>query len=414
MGPNTLFDKSFLQSLSIDESVWFDHFYSPVISPLFFVETLADLAKQPRDGKSAEEEVAIIASKTPEWSGSPCYYHEHMCMYDLLGRQPPMTGQVPIAARQVVGQDGKRGAVVDYPPEAQAFSRWQNGRFMEIEHLFAHRWRERVQNIDLEGLRATMKGLGVSPKNCKSLNDARRYAEWCVTAMTRSGGRLESAMDMLGVMHGPRGHIRERWKRLRKPPLRVFAPYAAHVLAVEAFFAIGVAAHLIPAERPSNRIDIAYLFYSPFCHVFVSGDRLHRSSAGHFLRADQVFVWGEDLKADLRAIDLHYKGLPEDQRSLPIYKLAKSLPEGVSGITSKLAKRFAPGNLSTKRDIDLSKLPPEGMKKLAEHVKGWAEAEPAFSDIGMADEPVESFTLERRVSRQRGSWLQVGPEVAEK
>ncbi len=42
MGPITLFDKSFLQSLSIDESVWFDNFFYSVICPIFYVETLAE------------------------------------------------------------------------------------------------------------------------------------------------------------------------------------------------------------------------------------------------------------------------------------------------------------------------------------------------------------------------------------
>ncbi len=46
MGPSALFDKSFLQSLSVDESVWFDHFFSANISPLFYIETLADLDKE--------------------------------------------------------------------------------------------------------------------------------------------------------------------------------------------------------------------------------------------------------------------------------------------------------------------------------------------------------------------------------
>lgn len=41
MGPIALFDKSFLQSLSIDESVWLGHFFMPVVCPLFYVETLA-------------------------------------------------------------------------------------------------------------------------------------------------------------------------------------------------------------------------------------------------------------------------------------------------------------------------------------------------------------------------------------
>ncbi len=410
MGPNTLFDKSFLQGLSTDESVWFDHFYNPVICPLFFVETLADLAKSPREGKSAEEEVAIIAAKTPEWSGTPCYYHQHLCMWDLLGRAPPMNGQVPIAAKQVMRNDGKLGAVAEYPPEAQAFARWHAGRFADVEHLFARRWRERVETTDLESLRAAMKALGVGPRNCKSLADARKYAEWCVTAMTRSPGKLDAALDLLGILQGPRPHIRERWKRAGKPALRAFAPYAAHVLAVEAFFAIGVAAHLIPAERPSNRVDVAYLFYVPFCHVFVSADRLHRSCAPHFLRPDQVFVWGAELKADLLAIDMYFKGLPEDVRSQPIYKLAKSVPE-VSGMTRELSARFAPGNLSTRGQIDLSKLSPEGLKKLAEHVQGWAKAGPAPGPVPTTEDAIESFSLERRVSRRRGSWLQVGPEV---
>ena len=64
-------------------------------------------------------------------------------------------------------------------------------------------------------------------------------------------------------------------------------------------FHIAIAAHLISPERPSNRTDIAYLFYLPFCMMFVSSDKLHRETANLFLRADQEFVWGLDLKDDL-------------------------------------------------------------------------------------------------------------------
>ena len=61
MGPATLFDKSFLQSLSLDEAVFFDHFFLPVISQLFYVETLADFEKRVREGRTPEQEVGIIA-----------------------------------------------------------------------------------------------------------------------------------------------------------------------------------------------------------------------------------------------------------------------------------------------------------------------------------------------------------------
>lgn len=76
MGPIALFDKSFLQSLSLDESVWFDHFFYPTICPLFYVETLADLTKSVGpSGRTAEDVVRIIADKTPVLSGGPCMHH---------------------------------------------------------------------------------------------------------------------------------------------------------------------------------------------------------------------------------------------------------------------------------------------------------------------------------------------------
>jgi hypothetical protein len=46
VGPITVFDKSFLQSLTVDESVWFDRFFVGVVCPIFYVETLADLSKK--------------------------------------------------------------------------------------------------------------------------------------------------------------------------------------------------------------------------------------------------------------------------------------------------------------------------------------------------------------------------------
>ena len=44
-------DKSFLRPLSIDEAVWFDHFFLTNIAPVFFVERLADIEKSVRTGR---------------------------------------------------------------------------------------------------------------------------------------------------------------------------------------------------------------------------------------------------------------------------------------------------------------------------------------------------------------------------
>jgi hypothetical protein len=54
LGPILIFDKSFLQSLNVDEAVWLDNFFLTVITPLFFVETLADLEKEFHRGRTPE------------------------------------------------------------------------------------------------------------------------------------------------------------------------------------------------------------------------------------------------------------------------------------------------------------------------------------------------------------------------
>ena len=93
MGPITLFDKSFLQSLNVDESVWFDCFFYSGICPIFYVETLADL-KKPKLRRSPEQEVGIIADKFPERHCAPIVHHREMVIGDLLGNYngPPIFG----------------------------------------------------------------------------------------------------------------------------------------------------------------------------------------------------------------------------------------------------------------------------------------------------------------------------------
>ncbi|MCD6051122.1 MAG: hypothetical protein K0Q55_2525, partial [Verrucomicrobia bacterium] len=67
---------------------------------------------------------------------------------------------------------------------------------------------------------------------------------------------------------------------------------------------------------------------------------------------------------------------------------------------------------STEREVDLSQMKPEGLAKLAAHVRSWTEAPRTPSLEEVPGEHLESLSIERRVSQRRGSWLQVGPEVA--
>lgn len=409
MGPITLFDKSFLQSLSTDESVWFDHFFYPVIAPLFFIETLADLEKPPRDGKTAEEEVGIIAAKTPEMSGAPCHFHHVLAVQDLIGNAVPLTGQIPVAGIRRVVHQGKEGGVAEVPPEAKAFARWQRGQFLEVDRLYARAWRAQIARIDLSTIEHAMKHSGVSPTTCKSLESALKFADQTILGLTKSPGRFDSMLDMLEVHPELKRGIKDRWKAQKHPRLAAFAPYAAHVLRVELFFHAGIAAKLIASSRPSHRIDIAYLFYLPFCTLFVSSDRLHRACAPHFTRPNQEFVWGPDLKADLSALNAHFASLSEEVKAQGIYKFASRLPDESNGLVRRLLERHVPNLLKPEREVKISDMGKEAHEKIVQHVKAWESAPEARNGEPAGD--FESLVIKRHVSRRRGSWLQVGPEI---
>ena len=295
MGPITLFDKSFLQSLSVDESVWFDHFFLTNVCPLFYGETLADLDKTVREGRTPEEEVRIIADKFPEMHGMPCGYHRTQCIGELLGYPVRMTGQVPLVGGRMVKSEGGRAAVFEPSQEADAFARWQRQEFLEIEHQYARAWRSDAAILDVSESSATAKALGVVER-CKDLDQAKLSAANVVHHQKKPFEWLSIVLRSLAIPEGLRQQTLKRWVSSEKRPLGEFAPYTAHVLEVEVFFEIALASRLISSERASNRLDIAYLFYLPFCMMFVSNDRLHRRCAPLFLRPNQRIRLGAGLE----------------------------------------------------------------------------------------------------------------------
>ena len=312
-GPITLFDKSFLQSLSVDESVWFDHFFLVNVCPLFYGETLADLDKTVREGRTPEEEVGIIADKFPEMHGMPCGYHRTLCIWELLGYPVPMTGQVPLVGGRRVKSEGGRAAVFEPSQETDAFARWQRREFLEIEHQYARAWRSNAAILDVSESSATIEALGVLER-CSDLAQARLSAANLVHNQKEPFEWLSIVLTSLEIPEGLSQQTLRRWISSGKHPLGEFAPYTAYVLEVEVFFQIALASKLISSERASNRIDIAYLFYLPFCMMFVSNDRLHRRCAPLFLRPNQEFVWGPDVKANLGQINEHFPQTPQEHK----------------------------------------------------------------------------------------------------
>ena len=400
-----LFDKSFLQSLSVDESVWFDHFFIANVCPIFYVETLADLSKKVRKDRTPEKEVSIIAEKFPVIHSFPCAYHLTLAINNLIKfGEVPLNGQIPVAGGIPAKMGDETAVVFRESPEAQAFTRWQDGKFFELERMFAHKWRNELEALDLSAIKKALDKTGINSMGCKTFEDVRRIAGMVVSEQNKKFEAMNLAMIVLDVDPQTRYDIFGKWKIYGQPPLKKFAPYAAHVLEVEIFFHLAIAANLISPERASNRTDIAYLFYLPFCTIFVSSDKLHKHCASLFMREDQEFVWGLELKYDLEKLNRHYSiTFSSEDKERGITKLVKRPPKDMEFLVTQLWERLLPFSDLSENSPETEQVPERYLNLMKEIEKNSSSS---FSEDALVSETQnpDLVSFQRNWPKRKGSW----------
>jgi hypothetical protein len=403
MGPIVVFDKSTLQSLSVDEAVWLHQFYSANITPLFFIETLADLEKQAGKGRTPEQVVGSLAVKTSPMGARPNPHHQDLCRAELMGRRVEMRRVPVLGGQPFVTADGS-GLVYRESPEQEALRRWQKGEFLQVERQVARAWRAALARLDL----GIWKASYVAYPRPRTLLEAKEIA---VRVVNRDGWRyrtLETALNAFGVPQDSRPAVRRRWRSAGGPALNCFAPYVAHVLTVDAFLGLCLQSGLISDKPASNRVDIAYLYYLPFCMVFTSGDTLHEDTVPLFLESDQFFIKAKELKADLKKLDDHYSCLPEETRQQGVMRFAPYPPTEGDFLTSTLWDQLM--KPTWREDAARPPITKEMQNALLELVKKYSEASPAFDGVPDLD-AVGALTLESRVPISLGKWRLLPPEV---
>ena len=403
-GPITIFDKSALQGLSLDEAALFGQFYRTVITPLFFVETLADLEKEVASGRTPEQVVGTIAAKTANLTADPSAHHQQLVISDLLGGRILMDGRPHVVGGRSVQRDGRRGIVFDEAPEAEALHRWQRHQFLEIEHGIAKHWRQSLKRHRIRKM--NVKEIFQHVSRPRTLQEVKRYAD---DFMQQGGRAFQSALDVLRVPRAPRAPIFLHWLDSGAPPIAVFAPYAAYVATVQLFFQLAVSLDLISGDRPSNAADIAYLHYLPFCMVFTSTDKLHAKTAPLFLRLNQVFLSGTDLKADLQRLDAYFSAQPQEVLERGVMHFEP--PFDGDYVTTKLWKQFLPGWRERRGRSGDVKISREAEAKLVAEVNeaiAGPEGQPVT--VGEADFVV----IQREYPETMGKWRIIAADVAER
>ncbi len=393
----TVFDKSFIHSITTEEAAVFDVHFMSNLTPLFFVEVLADLEKYGMDERSRTGLVKDLAGKTPYMQSYSNIPHPYLAIGDLVGLPVTMRG-VPIVGggRRVQSAEGL-GTVFETPPDLKAAHRWQKGEFGKEEYASARQWREMLRRAP-EPI-AQFLGGSASRFTFKDLEKAKAFAENVIDGDGRRYRTLRSAVVALGVPHSMHAGVVDRWKAQGGPKLAEFAPYARHALLVDLFQTLAMASGLIDPDKTSNFADVAYLYYLPFCQLFISNDKLHRKCVPLFLRPDQQFIWGHDFRPHLKALTEEYLAHPELEEH-GLFKLSgrRQFPPG--SFIGDILERA--GRKQRRRDDDLTeRLTPEAERTLVEKIQAAAKAPPPRADANLEEEDT-STTIERSVPLTRG------------
>ncbi|CAM2919893.1 Uncharacterised protein [Legionella steigerwaltii] len=192
-----------------------------------------------------------------------------------------------------------------------------------------------------------------------------------------------------------------RWNSSGNMPLSRYAPYAAYVATVELFFYILIASNLESGERNSHLMDMAYLNYLPFCDFFVSQDKLHERCAPLFLKDNQLFVRGTELKEGLKQIDQYFDNFAPEEKEKGIISFAKTPPKEDSFLISKIWDRYF-SDWRTQKPIN------EINPKILEEIQSMINAEPIPREkVDFDPQNPDTLTIHRLVRKKRGKWYQL-------
>lgn len=403
MGPILIFDKSALQSFSIDESVWLDNYFLTNITPLFYVETLADLSL-PNPPKPAEQIISELAAKTPR--ALPNIHHGRLVLGNLRGIPVETVHGRPIVDQGVTKRapDGKIGVYLEESIEEKALARWHKREYRKIEREFAQQWRRTLEVLNFDSAIGIIKNIVPQEEKLNSLKQIMSFVDGFVQGSSKE--LLYLALDFLGIIERHRPPIVERWEKQGKTAFNLFSPYAAYIFSIDLLFYLAASKGIIAKERASNKVDLAYLYYLPFCHVFVSGDKLHKRTAPLFMREDQSFMTAEEFKDGLTKINEYYFQFRDQISEAGVMKYAPYPPAGIETSIHKLWDLHCAGwRKSASKKKERHEPASNSDSALIKHLKEVEEKSQTIDSKVLENmDEADHITIKHMVSVQRGSW----------
>jgi hypothetical protein len=313
-----------------------------------------------------------------------------------------------VAGGKVVALGDSKGMLLQASDEEEAVQRWARSDFLGLERQFARRWRQMIERIDLAAMSTTVCGAIGPWRKPTSLSEARTMTDTIIDNLDQEW-LLRFGLELLGVPEAT-DYVLNDWKSNRRKTLRTYRPYFIHMLSINIFFALVLQTQLLSKVKASHQIDLAYLYYLPFCAVFSSRDNFHVQVAPLFMHPAQQFVHGDDLKADLKRLHERYSELPLATRERGLYTFAQFPPDDSSFLTTRLWDAYLPDWRKNSKNV--VEVPEKIKEALAELIRKYQQAAPA-SDAGSVTTKDLAFAqVTRRIKPLKGDYFRIAKDVA--
>jgi hypothetical protein len=409
-GPSLLFDKSTLESLSVNEAALLDNFFRSTITPLFFVECLADLErKMVRMRGTPEQLVGSLAERTPDFQSVMNMHHMQILYGELSGQfnLDPVLLRPVVAPGKVVQLGDSKGMLFQPSEEEEAVQRWARYDFLGLERKIAKRWREMIEQIDLQAMSGiVLRAIGPWRKPT-SLQDAHSMTGNIIDNLDPEW-LLRFGLKLLGVPEATE-YVVKQWREDRKKPLRTYRPYFIHMLSINVFFSLVLQTQLLKDVKASHQIDLAYLYYLPFCAVFSSRDNFHVQVAPLFMHPAQQFLHGDNLKADLKRLDELYLQLPKETLEKGLYFFARFPPDDSSYLITRLWDAYLPDwRKDSKNVVEVPQKIKEALKEL---VDKYEQAVPAAHETVVHTDSLAFAQKSQQIKPKKGDYFRIAKDI---
>lgn len=302
MGPTLLLDKSSFQALKSCEMYKLTNYFQWNIVDILLVEICSDFLKETKTA-SSRNKASILADKVTSMDSVQNMNYIELCLANLCGCEVGMDCR-PIVKPTTINtlNHGQRVALIDKTVFGKMIHRWQRGEFNKQEKDFANIWKDIKDSAKANDYVKILQANHIIIPKSTTIDELRLVVDQLLRNTKMHYVFLDMFLSYQDVDKTIKYNIK---KRLKQCPysLPKAAPYAFYCLKVFLLFLGAYKFDLLLEKKKDDQIDLEYLFYLPFCHVFSSNDKFHMTLAPPLMGKDQHFLSGEDLKKGIQEIE---------------------------------------------------------------------------------------------------------------